>query len=85
MAQKGIKLFTLCFFFHFSYSPKTVVMAACLDDDAYNEKWELTHSGQIRSKSKDLCLDFSNLNPQDSILLRKCDAQSETQKWIIEN
>ncbi|XP_055307732.1 polypeptide N-acetylgalactosaminyltransferase 1 isoform X2 [Sitodiplosis mosellana] len=69
-----------------SYSQKSnVVMAACLDNDAYNEKWEITPFDQIRNKNSDLCLDYSNLNPQDHVFALKCNAQSETQKWVIEN
>lgn len=60
-------------------------MASCLDTDAYNEKWEMTPSEQIRNVNLDLCLDYSNLNVQDHIVVQKCNSQSETQKWIIEH
>lgn len=58
-------------------------MTSCLDIDAYNEKWELTTTNQIRSTNSNLCLDYEDLNPQDNIFVRKCDKNSETQKWII--
>lgn len=71
---------------YYSYSAKSnVVMAACLDNDAYNEKWELTPFDQIRNVNLDLCLDYVGLNPQDHIVAQKCSAQSETQKWVIEH
>lgn len=69
-----------------SYSAKSnVVMASCLDNDAYNEKWEMTPFDQIRNVNLDLCLDYGNLNAQDHVFAQKCNTQSETQKWIIEH
>lgn len=69
-----------------SYSKKNnVVMASCLDNDAYNEKWEVTPFDQIRNVNLDLCLDYANLNAQDHVFAQKCNTQSETQKWIIEH
>lgn len=74
------------FVHHFSYSIKSnVVMAPCLDNDLYNEKWELTPYSQIRHINSDLCLDFENLNPQDHLFAQKCNEYSETQKWQIEH
>lgn len=58
-------------------------MAACLDNDAFNEKWELTPFDQIKNKNLDLCLDYENLNPQDHVFAQKCNDQSKTQKWRI--
>lgn len=60
-------------------------MASCLDNDAYNEKWEVTPFDQIRNVNLDLCLDYGNLNAQDHVFAQKCNTQSETQKWIIEH
>lgn len=60
-------------------------MAACLDNDAYNEKWEFTETDQIRNANFDLCLDYGNLNPQDHVYVQTCNAQSETQKWTMEH
>lgn len=60
-------------------------MAACLDNDAYNEKWDITPFDQIRNINLDLCLDYFDLNAQDSIFAQKCNSQSETQKWLIEH
>lgn len=59
-------------------------MVACLDNDAYNEKWEVTPFDQIRNINLDLCLDHFNLNPQDHVFARKCDIHSKTQKWVVE-
>lgn len=59
-------------------------MAACLDNDTYNEKWEITPYSQIRNTNLDLCIDYNNLNSQDHVFAQKCNANSETQKWTIE-
>lgn len=56
----------------------------CLDNDEYNEKWEMTPFKQIRQTKLDLCLDYENLNAQDHIFATKCNAYSETQKWAVE-
>lgn len=60
-------------------------MAPCLDNDLYNEKWELTPHNQIRHANSDLCLDYEHLNSQDHIFAQKCNQLRETQKWQIEH
>ncbi|XP_031621916.1 polypeptide N-acetylgalactosaminyltransferase 1-like, partial [Contarinia nasturtii] len=69
-----------------NYSKRSyVVMAACFDNDAYNEKWEfLENSSQIRNVVNNICLDYSGLNAQDNIFAQECDSRSETQKWRVE-
>lgn len=59
-------------------------MAMCLDNDDYNEKWELTTNSQIRQIKLDLCLDYESLNAQDHVYATKCDPYSATQKWAVE-
>lgn len=58
-------------------------MTPCLDNDKYNEKWEITSANQIRQIELDMCLDSENLNSQDHVFARKCDPTSQTQKWKI--
>lgn len=68
----------------FSDSPKSnVVMAPCVENDRFNEKWELTEFDQIRQINLNLCLDTENLNAQDHVFVRTCDSDRETQKWMI--
>lgn len=59
-------------------------MTLCLDNDTYNEKWELTSTQQLRHIETNMCLDYDLLNAQDHILAQKCDPYSETQKWRVE-
>lgn len=58
-------------------------MAACVENDRYNEKWELTEHHQIRQINLDMCIDSENLNPQDHVFVRKCDPNRDSQKWMI--
>lgn len=60
-------------------------MAPCIDNDDYNEKWEITHQNQIRNINLDLCVDCESLNSQDHIFAQKCNIYSETQKWLFEH
>lgn len=68
-----------------SDSPRNnVVMAPCLSDDGYNEKWEITPNNQLRQVNLNLCLDIGNLNPQDHIYATECDDKKDSQKWILQ-
>lgn len=60
-------------------------MAACHENDDYNETWELTEHSQIRHVTTNLCIDHANLNVQEFVYAQKCNALSETQKWTIEH
>lgn len=62
-----------------------VVMTPCLNNDKFNDKWQITEDNQIRHIELDLCLDHRNLNAQDHLYARKCDVTSESQKWEFSN
>lgn len=58
-------------------------MAPCVENDRFNEKWELTEYDQIKQINLNLCLDTEKLDAQDHVFVRKCDADKLTQKWVI--
>ena len=64
-----------------SASKHNVLMAQCLADDKFNEKWELNKDNQIRHIELNMCLNHRGLTVQDHVYVTKCDPYNEAQKW----
>lgn len=62
-----------------------IVMAPCLQNVKYNEKWELTTDDLLRHIDMDVCLDHRTLAAQGHVFASQCDPKSETQKWEFIN
>ena len=77
---RNSNVFNLTTFSFLAFKHK-IVLAQCLANNKFNEKWEYNKDNQIRHTRLNMCLNHRGLTVLDSVYATKCDPSDEAQKW----